>query len=74
MVWNGCDTDNSSNPIIFIAIKMDLFFRKKRETTNINIYLKFCLKIIYHKILKYSDTQTIAVIILIFEQCGSTIE
>ena len=30
--------------------------------------------VIYRKIPKYSDTQNIAVIILKFEQCGSTIE
>ena len=31
------------------------------------------LKDKYHKIPKYSDTQKIAVIILEFEQCGSTV-
>ena len=46
--------------------------------TYVGVFSRKCLQQdhlkFYHKTPKYSDTRNIAVIILICEQCGSTIE
>ena len=69
-----CEADSGALAKYVVAlVKKDRPVSELKDTC-VDQLLVFLQTSEYHKIPKYSDTRKIAVIILKFEQCGTTIE